>query len=97
MIIGGLGVWVFASPNSVHIGASILIFGYLGFLLSRGFFQSNLASIFLSIIVFFSYGGLIWGILPTIGSSISWQGHLFGFIGGILSARLIAFRSINSH
>jgi membrane associated rhomboid family serine protease len=88
-IVGGLGVWLFASPFSVHIGASILIFGYLGFLLFRGYFQRNLPSIFLSVIVGLLYGGLIWGVLPTqIG--ISWQGHLFGFLGGVLAARAIA-------
>ena len=41
MIVGGSGVWLFASPNSIHIGASILIFGYLGFLLLRGYFERN--------------------------------------------------------
>ncbi len=89
MIVGGLGVWVFAAPGSVHIGASILIFGYLGFLLFRGYFQRNLPSIILSITVAFFYGGLIWGVLPT-RPGISWQGHLFGFIGGIIAARMIA-------
>lgn len=89
MLVGGLGVWLFASPFSIHIGASILIFGYLGFLLFRGYFQRNLPSIFLSVIVGLLYGGLIWGVLPNqIG--ISWQGHLFGFIGGILAAKAIA-------
>lgn len=97
MIVGGLGVWIFGAPGSVHIGASILIFGYLGFLLSRGFFQGNLPSIMLSIIVFFMYGGLIWGIVPSFGSQISWQGHLFGFIGGILAARWIGSKSSNSY
>ncbi len=89
MIVGGLGVWVLAVPGSIHIGSSILIFGYLGFLLFRGWFQRNPASIFLSLIVFSLYGTLIWGILPT-NPYVSWQGHLFGFLGGILAARLIA-------
>jgi membrane associated rhomboid family serine protease len=89
MLVGGLGVWFFAAPNSVHIGASILIFGYLGFLLFRGFFQRNFPSIFLSIVVGIFYGGLIWGVLPT-RDGISWQGHLFGFLGGVLAAKLVA-------
>jgi membrane associated rhomboid family serine protease len=89
MLVGGLGTWLFGAPNSVHIGASILIYGYLGFLLLRGYFQKNIPSIFLSVVVFFIYGGLIWGVLPSqIG--ISWQGHLFGFLGGVLSAFAIA-------
>ena len=89
MIVGGLGVWLFAAPGSVHIGASSLIFGYLGFLLLRGYFQRNFASILLSIVVGVVYGGLIWGVLPT-QPGISWQGHLFGFLGGVLAARMIA-------
>lgn len=89
MLVGGLGTWLFGSPNSVHIGASGVIFGYLGFLLARGYFQRNIPSIFLAIIVGIFYGGAIWGVLPT-QPGISWEGHLFGFIGGILAARLFA-------
>lgn len=89
MLVGGLGVWLFGVPGSVHIGASILIFGYLGFLLLRGYFQRNLPSILLSVLVGLIYGGLIWGVLPS-NPGISWQGHLFGFLGGVLAARLIA-------
>ncbi|MGL6340380.1 MAG: rhomboid family intramembrane serine protease [Waterburya sp.] len=88
-IVGGLGVWVFGAPNSVHIGASILIYGYLGFLLLRGYFQKNMPSIALSLFVAIVYGSLLWGVFPSrIG--ISWQGHLFGFIGGAIAAKMIA-------
>ncbi len=89
MLVGGLGVWFFAPAGSVHIGASILIFGYLGFLLLRGYFQRNFTSIFLSVVVIFFYGGAIWGVLPS-QPGISWQGHLFGFLGGVLAAKMIA-------
>ncbi|MEG3436935.1 rhomboid family intramembrane serine protease [Pannus brasiliensis CCIBt3594] len=89
MLVGGLGVWLFAVPGSIHVGASILIFGYLGFLLFRGYFQRNIPSILLSLLVGFLYGGAIWGVLPT-QHGISWQGHLFGFLGGVLAAKLIA-------
>ncbi|HBE19095.1 MAG TPA: rhomboid family intramembrane serine protease [Cyanobacteria bacterium UBA11149] len=91
MVVSGLGVWVFGLPNSHHIGASSLIFGYLGFLLLRGYFERNFSSILLSIIVGFLYGGAIWGVLPTV-PGVSWEGHLFGFIGGILAARFLAKR-----
>jgi membrane associated rhomboid family serine protease len=57
MLVGGLGVWLFA--------------------------------ILLSILVFLLYGGTIWGVLPS-RPGISWQGHLFGFLGGVLAAKLIA-------
>jgi membrane associated rhomboid family serine protease len=88
MLVGGVGVWLFGAPG-FHIGASILIFGYLGFLLFRGYFQRNLPSILLSIVVGVLYGGAIWGVLPG-QPGVSWQGHLFGFLGGVLAARLIA-------
>ncbi|MFB6274701.1 MAG: rhomboid family intramembrane serine protease [Halothece sp.] len=88
MLVGGLGIWLIGHSNSIHIGASILIFGYLGFLLFRGYFQRNAPSIAVSIIVGVFYGGLIWGVLPSSGP-ISWEGHLFGFIGGVIAARWI--------
>ncbi|MEL6500784.1 MAG: rhomboid family intramembrane serine protease [Cyanobacteria bacterium J06629_2] len=88
-LVGGLGVWIFGSPNSVHIGASILVYGYLGFLLLRGYFQKNMLSIAVSIFVAIAYGSFIWGVFPSeIG--VSWQGHLFGFIGGAIAAKMVA-------
>lgn len=92
MVVGGLGTWFTASPNSVHVGASGVIFGYLGFLLFRGYFLRNIPSIAVALVVGMFYGGLIWGILPgQIG--ISWQGHLFGFIGGAIAAKFLSSSS----
>ncbi len=91
MLVSGLGTWLVGSSNSVHIGASGIIFGYLGFLLLRGYFERNFPSILLSLIVGFLYGGTIWGVLP-IQYGVSWQMHLFGFIGGVIAARLLARR-----
>ncbi len=88
-LVGGLGVWLFAAPNSVHIGASILIYGYLGFLLLRGYFQKNFPSIALSIFVAVVYGSFIWGVFPS-DVRVSWQGHLFGFIGGAIAAKMVS-------
>ena len=88
-LVGGIGVWIFGSPDSVHVGASILIYGYLGFLLLRGYFQKNFPSIALSIFVALAYGSFIWGVFPS-DMRISWQGHLFGFIGGAIAAKMVA-------
>lgn len=89
-IVSGLGVWLFGAPG-LHIGASGVIFGYLGFLLLRGYFERSFAAIFFSVVVAFFYGSLIAGVLPgQVG--ISWEGHLFGFIGGVLAAKLMARR-----
>lgn len=92
LLVGGLGVWLFAAPGPVHIGASGLIFGYLGYLLFRGYFERSAVAVFFSILVGVLYGSLIWGIFPS-QFGISWQGHLFGFGGGALAARLLARRS----
>ncbi len=90
-LVGGLGVWLIGSSSSVHIGASGVIFGYFGFLLLRGWFERSVLSIALSLGVGFVYGGMLWGVLPTqVG--ISWEGHLFGFLGGVLAARLLGGR-----
>lgn len=91
MLTSGLGVWLIASPYTIHIGASGLIFGYLGFLLLRGYFERSFSAILFSLIVGLLYGSLIWGVLP-LQVGISWQGHLFGFLGGVLAARLLARR-----
>ncbi|MCA6575739.1 MAG: rhomboid family intramembrane serine protease [Pseudanabaena sp.] len=88
-LIGGVGTWVFGRPDSVHIGASGIIFGYLGYLLFRGYFERSFVAIAISLIIGITYGGLIWGLLPT-RSYISWEAHLFGFIGGIVAAKLLA-------
>ncbi|WP_338849126.1 rhomboid family intramembrane serine protease [Massilia sp. W12] len=86
MLIGGLGTWLVAASNTVHIGASGMIFGYLGFLLARGFFERSWMAVLLSVAVAFVYGGALWGVLPG-QAGISWQGHLFGFVGGVLAAK----------
>lgn len=89
IIVSGFGVWLFGSPNTIHIGASGVVFGYLGFLLLRGFFERSFLSIVLSLLVGWLYGGLLWGVLP-LQYGISWQGHLFGFVGGVLAAQMLA-------
>lgn len=89
LVVSGIGTWIFGSPNSIHVGASGLIFGYFGFLLSRGYFERSMSSIALSVVAIVFYGSLIWGVLPT-DDTVSWQGHLFGFIGGVISARSLS-------
>jgi membrane associated rhomboid family serine protease len=88
-LIAGIGTWLLGGSNTVHVGASGMIFGYFGYLLLRGWFERNVVSIFISVIVGVTYGGLIFGVVPT-QAGISWQGHLFGFIGGAIAAKLLA-------
>lgn len=87
-LVSGLGVWLLGGSHSLHLGASGVIFGYLGFLLSRSYFDRDLTSAAVSALVVLLYGPLIWGILP-VRRGISWQGHLCGLIGGIAAARYL--------
>jgi len=87
-LVSGLGTWLIAAPRSVHIGASGVIFGYLGYLLARGFFERSAVSVAIALGVVSLYGSMIWGVLP-LHPFVSWQMHLFGFLGGILAARLL--------
>lgn len=89
MLVAGLGIWLFGAPNSVHVGASGLVFGFFGFLLARAYFERSLAAISMALIVFMLYGGIIWGVLPG-QAGVSWLGHLFGFAGGVLAAYFLS-------
>ena len=84
----GLGAWAFGEPNTVVIGASGVIFGLLGFLLMRGLTERSPGAITISIMMLLIYGGTISGILPG-ASYVSWQSHLFGFLGGMAAAFLL--------
>lgn len=86
---GGLGVWLFGPSLTNHIGASGLIFGYLGFLLARGVFEKSFSSFLVAVVILIGYGGLLWGVLPG-KEGVSWQGHLFGFLAGVAVARVMA-------
>lgn len=81
MLSSGLGVWLFGSAGTLTIGASGVIFGLLGFLLLRGVAERSPGAITVSIMMLLVYGGTLSGVLPG-ASYISWQAHLFGFIGG---------------
>ncbi len=88
-LTGGLGAWLLGAPGSLHIGASGVVFGWLGFLMGRGIFERRVGAILLSVGVTLMYGGTLWGLVPGLVNGISWQGHLFGFLGGFLVSRFL--------
>ena len=92
IIASGFGTWFFGRPG-VHVGASGVVFAYFGYLLCTGLFERRFASLLLSIGVFVIWGPTIYGILP-VGRAVSWEGHLFGFIGGMLMAWVLAGRPL---
>lgn len=84
-LVGGAGVWLTGGESTVHLGASVLAFGWLVFLLVRGLFSRSARQILLGVVLLVMYGGLLWGVLPG-APGVSWQGHLFGASGGLLAA-----------
>lgn len=95
-VVSGLGIWLFSPPYTVTVGASGVIFGWLTFLLVRGIFNREIWQCVLGVVLFCIYGGVLWGVLPTVGGTVSWQGHLFGAIGGVLAAWWLASRDRKS-
>lgn len=91
IVLAGLGTWLVGQSNSVHVGASGVIFGYLGYLMLGGWFERRIGTILGSLLVAVLYGGLVLGVLPGT-PGISWEGHLFGFLSGVLCAWLLARR-----
>ena len=94
--LGGLLVWAFAiGSNENHIGASGWVFGLFGFLVLSAFFERKPLSIGIGLITLFLYGGtILFGVIPRDG--ISWEGHLFGFIAGVVAARVLSKRTVKS-
>ncbi|MEI5671680.1 MULTISPECIES: rhomboid family intramembrane serine protease [unclassified Nocardioides] len=84
-VVGGLGTWLVAPSYTVHIGASVLIFGWMTYLLVRGVLNRSLAEVLIGLGVLVIWGGLLWGVLPG-DPGVSWQGHLFGAVGGVVAA-----------
>ena len=87
MLVGGTLVWLFGR-SSTHLGASELIFGYLAYLLGVGWWERTPSAIAIALVALFLYGGIIWGVLPS-NPMVSWEAHLFGFIGGLVAALLL--------
>ena len=87
-LVGGLGTWLTAPSNTVVIGASGLVFGFATYLVARGAYSRSPLHIAGGLVVIVIYGStLLTGLVPTPG--ISWQGHLFGAVGGLIAARVL--------
>ena len=91
-LVSGAGVWFFGEPGTVTVGASGVIFGYLGVLLMRGLVEHSWWNIAVGLLIALLYGWQLIGVLPA-DERISWQAHLFGFIGGLIAAIVFRHRS----
>ena len=86
IVLGGVALWCFGR-EAAHIGASGVVFGYIGFLVTRGLYERRWQSIGVAVLVVFLYGGAIWGVLPS-QPGVSWEAHLFGLLAGIIVSRV---------
>jgi membrane associated rhomboid family serine protease len=87
MAVSGLGVWLIGDPNSVVVGASGIIFGYLGLLVTRAFVEHSWWNLAVAAFVGLLYWYQLANVLPT-DQPIAWQGHLLGLLGGAVAAVL---------
>ena len=87
-LFAGIGIWVFGAAGSIHTGSSTLIFSYLGFLIIQAWLVRSILTGFLAILSISLYGTLLLTLLIN-QDGISWHGHLFGLLGGLISAILI--------
>ena len=88
IVVGGLGTWLVAPSNVPTIGASGVVFGYAAYLFARGFFNHSAREIIVGLVVAVIWGGaLVASLVPHNG--ISWQGHLFGLLGGVVAASVL--------
>lgn len=88
IVSSGLVAWLMTPPNTIVLGASGLIFGWLTYLLARGLWGRRPGQVAVAVIVLLVYGGLIWGVLPG-AAGVSWQAHLGGAVGGVLAAWML--------
>lgn len=100
-LLGGLGVWLFGPSNTVTIGSSSLVYGWLAYLIARGAFTRNAWQLLIGAVLVLLLGSVLWtGVVQTAwldlvsGTNVSWQGHLFGAAGGVLAAVLLG-RSVD--
>lgn len=92
----GLTVWLIGD-GGITVGASGLVFGLFAFLLVRGFFNHSWRQILLAVVLFMVYGSILLGVLPIMGSYISWQAHFGGAAGGVVAALLLRPKHARSH
>ena len=85
ILLSGTAFWLLGR-SAYHVGASSVLFGYFGYLVARGLYERSVTAVLVALLTLGLYGSIVWGVLPT-RSYISWEGHLFGLLAGVLVAR----------
>ncbi|MCH9643962.1 MAG: rhomboid family intramembrane serine protease [Gammaproteobacteria bacterium] len=87
ILLSGVLLWLFGRP-SIHIGASGLVMGYWGFVLFGAYHEGTVLAILIALICLYYLRGLFVNLFPA-GKSVSWEGHVFGFLAGISASYLV--------
>lgn len=93
VIAGDLATWLVA-PSGLFVGASGLVFGWLGYLVARAYFARTLKWIVIAVAVLFFFGTLLGRLLPTFDTHASWQLHVCGFLSGVAVAAVLHPRRV---
>ncbi|GAB3155581.1 rhomboid family intramembrane serine protease [Amycolatopsis stemonae] len=91
VVASGLGIWFISPTSAVTVGASGLVFGYFGYVIVRGLFDRHPIDIVIGLVMALCFAYTFTSLLPT-QEGVSWQGHLFGFAGGIIGGWLFRDR-----
>lgn len=90
VLAGGAATWLLGRGGN-HIGASGVVFGYLGFLVASAVVERSVAAILAAVAAVVLYGGIVWGVVPR--GTVSWEGHLFGLLAGVAAAFVLRRRT----
>jgi len=88
-LFSGVFVWLLARGSN-HIGASGIVYGLAAFLFTSGVLRKDRPAMVIALVVTFFYGSMVWGLIPG-RPGISWEGHLFGALGGVFAAFLYRY------
>jgi membrane associated rhomboid family serine protease len=87
IVLGGIMVWIFGR-SSYHVGASGLVYGLAAFLIAFGVYKKKIIPLIVSLFIAFTYGiSMLVGLLPVF-PGVSWEGHLFGAVAGVITAKI---------
>jgi len=93
-LISGTLIWCFAKPG-IHVGASAVVTGYWGLLVSNIYQEGGVTTVILGLISLYYFAGIFFGIFPGGKKGVSWEGHLFGLIAGLVTAYLVKNHVLN--
>lgn len=85
-VVSGLGTWAIGRPDTLHVGASSIVYGLVAYLIAAGILMRSWRSAFIALAVGVAFSGIWYGALPQEGP-VSWEGHLCGAVAGVFAAR----------